>query len=88
MNLDDYAYFRRRAAQEEEAARSARCNEARICHQDLAVAYRASCARISADLAAPAGPRNASTPVASSISTNRRRQPLHDRDAGRCQIQL
>lgn len=34
-------YFRRRMLQEEEAARRASCVEARICHLELAKAYRA-----------------------------------------------
>lgn len=42
-NLDDYAYYRRRAAQEEQASRAAACDEARGIHRQLADAYCASC---------------------------------------------
>lgn len=43
MNLDDYSYYRSRAFQEEEAARSAACDAARERHLELADAYRARC---------------------------------------------
>lgn len=42
-NLDDYAYYRRRAAQEEQASRAAACAKARWIHRRLAEAYCASC---------------------------------------------
>lgn len=39
----DQEYFRNRASQEAEAARSAGCSEARIAHEKLASAYRKLC---------------------------------------------
>lgn len=50
MNHDDYAYFRSRAVQEEEAARSAACDAARERHLELADAYRARCILILATM--------------------------------------
>jgi len=49
--LEDLAYYRRRAAQEDEAARSAACQAARDRHLELAEAYRARCATITGLLA-------------------------------------
>lgn len=87
MNPDDYAYFRRRAAQEDKAARNARCEEARICHRNLAAAYRASCARISMESVATAASAGASAPVAISTSSPAKRLASAS-GAARCQIQL
>lgn len=39
----DQAYLVRRMLQEEQAAREARCAEARVRHEQLAAAYRARC---------------------------------------------
>lgn len=46
MNSADYRYFRGRALDEDWAAHKAQCIEARICHQQLADAYRNRCAEI------------------------------------------
>lgn len=43
MNRSDQEYFLRRARQEEEAGRQATCLEARVCHEQLASAYRQRC---------------------------------------------
>lgn len=43
MNQDDYAYYRSRALQEDEAARGAACEAARNRHRRLADAYRIRC---------------------------------------------
>ena len=43
MSAIDKAYFLRRALQEEEAARTARCDAARERHRILADAYRLEC---------------------------------------------
>jgi hypothetical protein len=43
MTNNDYAYFAGRAREEDEAARQASCIEARICHEELAAAYRDRC---------------------------------------------
>lgn len=51
MPLGDYAYFKDRAHEEDEAARGAACIEARICHQKLAEAYRRRCTEM-----LPSGP--------------------------------
>jgi hypothetical protein len=40
MTMEDEAYYRYRARQEEEAARIATCSEARDRHDELASAYR------------------------------------------------
>lgn len=46
MNSVDYDYFRGRSLEEDQAARKARCIEARICHQQLADAYRQRCGEV------------------------------------------
>ena len=46
MRRDDYSYFRRRVAQEEEAARHAAGPEARERHKEFADAYRLRCSLI------------------------------------------
>ena len=43
LSQADRDYFRRRAAQEAEAARAASCCEARLAHEALASAYRLLC---------------------------------------------
>ena len=48
MDAKDRAYFLRRVLQEERAARSATCPEARDRHEELAAAYRLRC-RLSAE---------------------------------------
>lgn len=40
MPEDDASYFRRRALQEQVAAQTATCNEARFRHQELSEMYR------------------------------------------------
>ena len=44
LSQADRDYYRRRAAQEAEAARASSCCEARIAHQQLATTYRLLCA--------------------------------------------
>ena len=39
--IDDLQYWRERAVQEQEAARSAHCSTARQCHRQLAAKYEA-----------------------------------------------
>lgn len=46
MINNDHEYFAQRARQEDEAARLATRNEARVSHQRLADAYRDRCAEI------------------------------------------
>lgn len=46
MRRDDYSYFRRRVAEEEEAARNAAGPEARERHKEFADAYRLRCSLI------------------------------------------
>lgn len=46
MTLHDFQYYTRRALQEDEAAASATCEEARDRHQELADAYRLRCSLI------------------------------------------
>lgn len=43
MSLDDQVYFRRRALEEDKAARNASCEEARERHTELAALYRDRC---------------------------------------------
>ena len=43
MIIVDHEYFAGRAQEEDDAARSATCIEGRICHQNLADAYRRRC---------------------------------------------
>ena len=43
LTATDRDYFRRRAAQEDEAAQASLCSEARIAHEELAAAYRQLC---------------------------------------------
>lgn len=43
LSSADQDYFRRRAAQETEAAQMSGCCEARIAHEELALAYRRLC---------------------------------------------
>ncbi len=43
MSLDDQSYFRRRALEEDKAARNASCNAARLRHTELAALYRGRC---------------------------------------------
>ena len=43
MTTHDPAYFAGRALEEYDAARRAACAEAKICHQELAEAYRQRC---------------------------------------------
>ena len=43
MSLDDQSYFRRRALEEDRAARSASCEIARVRHTQLAALYRGRC---------------------------------------------
>lgn len=43
MNLDDQSYFRRRALEEDKAARNASCDIARVRHTELAALYRGRC---------------------------------------------
>lgn len=88
MNPDDYAYFRRRAAQENEAARRALCEEARICHRNLAAEYRARCTPISVELAAPAISGKSPTPVAISLATKIDGRTAPAREGARCEIRL
>ena len=45
MNLDDQSYFRRRALEEDKAARNASCDVARARHTQLAALYRGRCSR-------------------------------------------
>ena len=43
MSLDDQSYFRRRALEEDKAARNASCDAARIRHTELAALYCVRC---------------------------------------------
>jgi len=43
MDANDRAYYLRRAVQEQEAARTAACAEARERHEQLGAAYRRRC---------------------------------------------
>lgn len=43
LSSTDRDFYRRRAAQEDEAAASASCSEARLAHEELAAAYRQLC---------------------------------------------
>lgn len=43
MSLDDQSYFRRRALEEDKAARNASCDAARVRHTELAALYRSCC---------------------------------------------
>lgn len=63
---DDGTYYRRRAAQEDERARMAKCKEARARHLELAAAYRLKCAANSNSV------RRAWAPDVAPISTSRR----------------
>ena len=69
MIISDYEYFTGRADQEDDAARSATCIEGRICHQNLADAYRRRCEDIFASTV-----HNASATPAGYPTTTR--QPL------------
>lgn len=44
MTKDKVSYFHKRALQEDEAVRAAKCEAARDCHLELAAAYRMLCA--------------------------------------------
>ena len=88
MNPDDYAYFRRRTAQEDEASRSALCEEARICHRDLAAAYRVRCTRIFDGIGRSSDSEKPSTPVAICLATNSGGPPEPVREGARCEIRL
>lgn len=43
MSSTERDYFHQRAVQEERAAEAASCNEARLAHEEMAVAYRFLC---------------------------------------------
>jgi hypothetical protein len=43
MNLDNQSYFRRRALEEDKAARNAACEIARSRHMEMAALYRGRC---------------------------------------------
>jgi hypothetical protein len=88
MNPDDYTYFRRRAVQENEAARRALCEEARTCHRKLAAGYRSRCARISMELAAPVISERPSTPASMPFAKSSGSGLAPARDAAPCEIRL
>lgn len=81
MNSAEHDYFWSRWLEEDQAARSARCIEARLCHQQLADAYRRRYAELPAESGGsfgsrlnrgPAGPvetRLASAPAATGQPT-------------------
>jgi hypothetical protein len=56
MILDDEAYFRRRALQEDLAARNARCEAARERHDEMAAMYLLRCSVIHDRTGHPGGP--------------------------------